>query len=113
MVYQCFGPGGLQHGAGKRAGCSRTVSDCKPGGVEAAELAQGRPAKLGKTAAELARSGGSPGGYYTSWHVENAFRAVVLSGEDPREAMLDYVRVINEEITVKRKELGLTVREEP
>lgn len=54
-----------------------------------------------------------PGGYYTSWHVENAFRAVVLSGEDPREAMLDYVRVINEEITVKRKELGLTVREEP
>ena len=45
--------------------------------------------------------------------MENAFRAVVLSGEDPREAMLDYVRVINEEITVKRKELGLTVREEP
>ncbi|MGN0762297.1 MAG: extracellular solute-binding protein, partial [Aristaeellaceae bacterium] len=36
-----------------------------------------------------------PGGYYTAWHVENAFRAVVLSGEDPREAMLDYVRVIN------------------
>ena len=54
-----------------------------------------------------------PGGYYTSWHVENAFRAVVLSGEDPREAMLDYARVINEEIIFKRKELGLTVREEP
>ena len=54
-----------------------------------------------------------PGGYYTSWHVENALRAVVLSGEDPREAMLDYVRVINDEITVKRRELGLTVGKEP
>lgn len=54
-----------------------------------------------------------PGGYYTAWHVENAFRAVVLSGEDPREAMLDYVRVINDEIAVKRRELGLTAGEEP
>jgi hypothetical protein len=48
-----------------------------------------------------------PGGYYTTWHVENAFRAVVLSGEDPREALLDYVRVINDEIDAKREELGL------
>ncbi len=54
-----------------------------------------------------------PGGYYTAWHVENAFRAVVLSGEDPREAMLDYVRVINDEIAVKRKELGLAAGKEP
>ena len=50
-----------------------------------------------------------PGGYYTTWHVENAFRAVVLSGEDPREALLDYVRVINDEIDAKREELGLAL----
>ena len=48
-----------------------------------------------------------PGGYYTTWHVENAFRAVVLSSQDARESLLDYVRVINTEITAKRQELGL------
>ncbi len=48
-----------------------------------------------------------PGGYYTTWHVENAFRAVVISSEDARESLLDYVHVINEEITAKRQELGL------
>lgn len=52
-----------------------------------------------------------PGGYYTTWHVENAFRAVVISSEDARESLLDYVRVINEEITAKRQELGLATEE--
>lgn len=49
-----------------------------------------------------------PGGYYTSRHVENALRTVVLNGDDPRETMLDYVRLINEEINLKRTEFGLT-----
>ncbi|HIW74364.1 MAG TPA: extracellular solute-binding protein [Firmicutes bacterium] len=49
-----------------------------------------------------------PGGYYTSRHVENALRTVVLNGDDPRETMLDYVRLINEEIHVKRAEFGLS-----
>lgn len=47
------------------------------------------------------------GGYFTSRHVDNAFRKVVYDGEDPRETLLDYVTVINNEIANKRKEFGL------
>lgn len=50
-----------------------------------------------------------PGGYFTPRHLDNAFRKVVYSGEDPRETILDYVRVINEEITDKRREFGLPI----
>ncbi len=53
-----------------------------------------------------------PGGYYTTWHVENAFRAVVLNSQDARESLLDYVRVINDEIVAKRQELGLKTGKE-
>lgn len=52
-----------------------------------------------------------PGGYYSWRNINNAFYKVV-SAEDknkmqPREALMDYVRYINDEITFKRKEFGL------
>lgn len=53
-----------------------------------------------------------PGGYFTPRHIDNAFRRVVYQKEDPRETILDYVRVINEELEKKRLEFGLpTVQE--
>lgn len=48
-----------------------------------------------------------PGGYYTPRYVDFAFRKVVVSGEDPRETILDYTKTINDEIIYKRKEIGL------
>jgi ABC-type glycerol-3-phosphate transport system substrate-binding protein len=48
-----------------------------------------------------------PGGYLTGRHMDNAFRKVVIQGDDPREAMDYYVRYINDEITLKRKEFNL------
>lgn len=50
-----------------------------------------------------------PGGYYTPRHLNNAFRAVVYSADDPRETLLDYVRDIDDELTAKRNEFGLPV----
>lgn len=52
-----------------------------------------------------------PGGYFTGRHINNAFRKVVLSKEDIRETLLDYVYVINQELIGKRKEFGLAVQE--
>ena len=49
-----------------------------------------------------------PGGYYTPRYVDFAFRDVVNSGVDPGEAMEDAVVSINDELTTKRKEFGLT-----
>lgn len=51
-----------------------------------------------------------PGGYFTPRHLDNAFRAVVLRRQDPRETLLDFVRIINEEIDAKRREFGLEMR---
>ena len=48
-----------------------------------------------------------PGGYFTGRHLDNAFRSVVISNEDPREAIDNYTRYINDEIKKKRKEFGL------
>ena len=50
-----------------------------------------------------------PGGYFTGRHIDNAFRAVVISKEDPRETMKNYVRVINKEIESKCEELKIPV----
>ena len=47
------------------------------------------------------------GGYFTGRHLDNVFRNVVVSKGDPREAIDNYTRFINEEITKKRKEFGL------
>ena len=60
-----------------------------------------------------------PGGYFTSRHLNNAYYNVVNNsvtifnisinkGIEPREALTDYVRYINEEIKYKRKEFGLS-----
>ncbi|UVI31822.1 extracellular solute-binding protein [Paenibacillus spongiae] len=53
-----------------------------------------------------------PGGYSLVRHVQNAFYSVINSKTDPRETLLDYVRTINEEITIKRKEFKLPTAEE-
>lgn len=53
-----------------------------------------------------------PGSYYTSRHLVNAVRKVTAAQQDPRETLLDYTRTINEELTKKRKEFGLSVEEE-
>jgi len=52
-----------------------------------------------------------PGGYFTPRHLNNAFRKVINEGADPRETLLDYVRIINDEIDNKRKEFGLELRD--
>jgi len=48
-----------------------------------------------------------PGGYFTSRHIDNAFRKVINENANPRETLIDYVKVINEEIKYKRVEFGL------
>ena len=57
-----------------------------------------------------------PGGYYSWRNVNNAFYKVVVAEDknkmQPREALTDYVRYINEEITFKREEFGLPTAEE-
>lgn len=53
-----------------------------------------------------------PGSYITSRQVDYALRAVINEGQSPREALYFYVRAINEELTIKRTEFGLTTRKE-
>ena len=53
-----------------------------------------------------------PGGYYTGRNLENAFRQVVNNDTNPRETLLEYVETINEELTRKRKEFGLSTSED-
>ena len=48
-----------------------------------------------------------PGGYYTGRHLTNAVRKCINEKADPRETILDYSILINEELTKKRKEFGL------
>ncbi len=48
-----------------------------------------------------------PGGYFTGRHLDNAFRKVVNANENPREALADYIRYINDEIEIKRNEFNL------
>jgi len=48
-----------------------------------------------------------PGGYYTGRHLTNAARKCINEKSDPRETILDYSILINEELTKKRKEFGL------
>ena len=47
------------------------------------------------------------GGYYVGRNIDNAIKQVINEGQNPRETVLDYVDQINEEITYKRRELGL------
>lgn len=49
-----------------------------------------------------------PGGYFTGRNINNAFYSVVVSQNiGPREALMDNVRYINDEIAYKRKEFKL------
>ncbi|MEJ6950137.1 extracellular solute-binding protein [Natronospora cellulosivora (SeqCode)] len=48
-----------------------------------------------------------PGGYMTGRHLDNAFRRVINDQEDDRKMLLDYVRIIEEELELKRREFGL------
>ena len=50
-----------------------------------------------------------PGSYYTPRHINNAFRAVCIKedADEPRETILQYARIINDEIYDKRTEFGL------
>ena len=48
-----------------------------------------------------------PGGYMVGRHLDNAFRRIVEKQAPIRETLLDYNRVMNEEIRSKRQELGL------
>ncbi|HZG85822.1 extracellular solute-binding protein [Paenibacillus sp.] len=51
-----------------------------------------------------------PGGYYTSRNIDNAFRSVVFSMENPREALFAWNKQINEELLRKRYEFGVSER---
>lgn len=57
-----------------------------------------------------------PGGYYSWRNVNNAFYKVVVAEDkhklQPREALMEYVRYINDEITFKREEFGLPTAED-
>lgn len=49
-----------------------------------------------------------PGGYFTGRHLVNAFYQAVNENTPAREAIMDYVEYIQDEITLKRKEFGLS-----
>lgn len=49
------------------------------------------------------------GGYYTTRHIVNAVRKVIIFKEDPRETILDYAITIDEELIKKRIEFGLSI----
>ena len=48
-----------------------------------------------------------PGAYMVGRHLDNAFRRVFYSNEPARDTLLDYNRVMNEEISLKRAEFGI------
>ena len=48
-----------------------------------------------------------PGSYYTTRHINNALRAAIYKRLDPRDTLLSYVDIINNEIQYKRKELKI------
>jgi len=49
-----------------------------------------------------------PGGYMTSRMIDYAYKAVVTSGQNPREALYLNIKEINKELTKKRKEFHLS-----
>lgn len=48
-----------------------------------------------------------PGGYMIGRYLDNAFRRVVYDNEPVRDTLIEYNRMINEEIVRKRQEFGL------
>ena len=53
-----------------------------------------------------------PGGYFTGRHISNAIRKVINDKDDSRETIIDYSIKIDEEITKKRKEFGMSYYQE-
>ncbi|MGN0142193.1 MAG: extracellular solute-binding protein [Roseburia sp.] len=53
-----------------------------------------------------------PGSYYLERNIKNAFYTVYDDKEDPREVLQDAVITMNDEITSKRREFGLNIRQE-
>ena len=51
-----------------------------------------------------------PGSYYLERNIRNAFYTVYEDAEDPREVLQDAVIIMNDEITSKRREFGLSTR---
>lgn len=51
-----------------------------------------------------------PGGYSLDRHIYNAFYEVYTEGSEPRETLENYVRTINQEITIKRGEFDLPTK---
>ncbi|MDI9412986.1 MAG: ABC transporter substrate-binding protein, partial [Bacillota bacterium] len=49
-----------------------------------------------------------PGAYMVGRHLDNAFRRVFYFNEPARDTLLDYNRVMNEEIALKRAEFGIS-----
>jgi ABC-type glycerol-3-phosphate transport system substrate-binding protein len=52
-----------------------------------------------------------PGGYITWRQVDYALRAVINDGKNPRETLHENVKAINDELTIKRTEFGLSTRD--
>ena len=50
-----------------------------------------------------------PGGYFTGRHIANAVRKCINDKDDTRETIIDYSIKIDEEITKKRREFGMSV----
>lgn len=48
-----------------------------------------------------------PGSYFTARHLNNAFRKVVISSQEQKDTLFDYVYTINQELTSKREEFGM------
>ncbi|MFD0714251.1 extracellular solute-binding protein [Paenibacillus sp. GCM10027626] len=51
-----------------------------------------------------------PGSYSLQRHLTNAFFEVVEGGSEPRETLENFVRIINEELTIKRQEFHLPTK---
>jgi len=63
---------------------------------------------------QLAQIKGIPqvaGGYFTSRHLDNAFKRVVNTGGDPREILGEYTEFINDELADKQQEFNRLVKE--
>lgn len=52
-----------------------------------------------------------PGDYILTREFSNAFKLVVNEGENPKDSLLEKVKIINSELTAKRKEFGLETAE--
>lgn len=49
-----------------------------------------------------------PGGYFTGRNLNNAFYSVINQGTEPRETISQYTQYIDDEITLRRKQFGLS-----